>query len=129
MSAARRGIRPLARYALAALCAVAPFASAAPDAAAEREIAALLSFVASSPCRFVRGGVEYPGAEARDHLARKLESARAMIRSADAFVDHVASASSLTGEPYRVRCDARESPTRDWLRAELARIRRSPTGQ
>ncbi|MFO1284556.1 MAG: DUF5329 family protein [Burkholderiales bacterium] len=126
MSTARREIRLLARCAIGALCAAAPFAAAAPDAAAEREIAALLSFVATSPCRFVRGGIEYPGAEARDHLARKFESARALIRSADAFVDHVASASSVTGEPYRVRCDARESPARDWLRAELARIRRSP---
>lgn len=113
----------LAAAALAALFA-AP-ARAAPDARAQREIDHLLAFVASSECRFVRGGVEHDARDARDHLARKLDVARPLIGSADAFVDHVASGSSLTGEPYRVRCGERESTAKAWLAGELARHRRA----
>lgn len=108
-----------------ATASAAPVARGAPDVRADREIQALLAFVAGSPCLFVRGGVEYPGPDARDHLARKLEVSRPMIGSADAFVDYVASASSASGEPYLVRCGGRESRARDWLREELARLRRT----
>jgi hypothetical protein len=113
----------LAAAALAVLLA-AP-ARAAPDAHAQREIDHLLAFVASSGCRFVRGGVEHDAREARDHLARKLDVARPLIGSADAFVDRVASGSSLTGEPYRVRCGDGESTAKAWLAGELARHRRA----
>lgn len=111
-------------FALSLALAAGPL-QAAPDARAQREIDALLAFVASSDCTFVRGGTSYPGPEASKHLARKLGSARSMISTADAFVDHVASASSMTGEPYRVRCRGRERTARDWLREELARLRRA----
>ena len=106
-----------------------PAAQAAPDANAQREIDHLLAYVASSECRFVRGGVEHDAREARDHLARKLDVARPLIGSADAFVDHVAAASSLTGEPYRVHCGGRESTAKAWLADELARYRRAARPQ
>ncbi len=108
---------------LAAALLAAP-AVAAPDADAQREIDHLLAFVAASECRFVRGGVEHDAREARDHLALKLDVARPLIGSADAFVDRVASASSLTGEPYRVRCGGRDAAAKAWLADELARYRR-----
>jgi len=113
----------LAAAALAAMLA-AP-AESAPDANAQREIDHLLAFVAASECRFVRGGVEHVAREARDHLALKLDVARPLIGSADAFVDRVASGSSLTGEPYRVRCGDGESTAKAWLAGELARHRRA----
>ncbi len=112
----------LAAAALAAMLA-AP-AESAPDANAQREIDHLLAFVAASECRFVRGGVEHDAREARDHLALKLDVARPLIGSADAFVDRVAGASSLTGEPYRVRCGGRDAAAKAWLADELARYRR-----
>ncbi len=112
----------LAAAALAAMLAAA--AESAPDANAQREIDHLLAFVAASECRFVRGGVEHDEREARDHLALKLDVARPLIGSADAFVDRVASASSLTGEPYRVRCGGRDAAAKAWLADELARYRR-----
>ena len=114
------------RTALALLAFVAgSSALAAPDAAATREIDHLLAFVAASECRFVRAGTEHPGPEARDHLLRKLEVARPLLGTADQFVDHVATGSSLTGETYRVRCGTRELTSKAWLRAELERYRRS----
>jgi len=123
--------RPSIALALAALAAgFLPLAAVAtPDAKAQAEIDHLLAFVASSPCRFVRGGVEAGGPEARDHLARKLEVARPFLSTADQFVDRVASASSLTGEPYRVRCEDRETTSRAWLADELARARRAAKPQ
>lgn len=115
-----------AHVAVALLAALlSPATQATPDANAQREIDHLLAYVDASGCRFVRGGVEHDAHEARDHLARKLDVARPLIGSADAFVDHVASASSLTGEPYRVRCGGRESTAKAWLADELARYRRT----
>lgn len=96
---------------------------ATPDEKAQAEIDRLLAFVASSPCRFVRGGTEYEGREARDHLARKLDVARPMLSTADQFIDYVATGSSMTGQPYKVRCGTRELTSREWLRAELERHR------
>jgi hypothetical protein len=102
---------------------------AAPDAKAQVEIDHLLAFVASSPCRFVRGGSEYDGKAAREHLARKFDAAKSMVGSADQFVEHVASSSSITGEGYRVRCGSRELTSKAWLGEELARYRRPAKAQ
>jgi Family of unknown function (DUF5329) len=120
-------VKALASSFALSLALVAGPLQAAPDARAQREIDALLAFVASSDCAFVRGGTSYPGPDASKHLARKLGSAGSMISTADAFVDHVASASSLTGEPYRVMCRGKERTARDWLREELVRMRRGET--
>lgn len=104
-------------------CLAPGLSQAAPDAKAQSEIDHLLAFVAASPCRFVRGGTEYDGREARDHLARKLDSVRPLVSTADQFVERIASTSSLTGEAYLVRCGTRELPARAWLDDELARFR------
>ena len=123
-------MRSRARLAVALLAAAASLpVLAAPDAAAQREIDHLLAYVASSGCRFVRGGVEHDAREARDHLVLKLDVARPLLGSADAFVERIASASSLTGEPYRVRCGAQETTARAWLAEELARYRRAARPQ
>ena len=114
---------PIAAVLILALVPVS--ALAAPDARASREIDHLLVFVAASPCKFVRGGTEYDGKAARDHLAMKLDFARSMIDSADAFVDKLASASSTTGVAYKVRCGTRELTSQAWLRTELDDFRRT----
>lgn len=102
-----------------------PAAEAAPDAKAQGEIDHLLAFVAASPCRFVRSGTEYDGREARDHLARKFDTVRSLVSTADQFVDRIAASSSITGEAYRVRCGSRELAAKAWLGDELARYRRT----
>ena len=56
----RRGGVWVAVLAIAAMLLLAAPAQAAPDARAQREIDHLLAFVASSECRFVRGGEEDP---------------------------------------------------------------------
>jgi hypothetical protein len=116
----------IARLLPALALVAAPWALAAPDATASREIDHLLAFVAASECRFVRGGTEHPGPEARDHLMRKLDVARPLLGTADQFIDYVATGSSITGEDYKVRCGARELTSRAWLRVELEQFRKGP---
>jgi hypothetical protein len=115
----------LRTLAAAVALAVATPAPAAPDAKAAREIDHLLAFVASSSCRFVRGGTEYDGRKAREHLERKLDYARSKLSTADQFVDNLATGSSMTGEAYKVRCGARELTSQAWLRTELDAFRKA----
>ncbi|MEO5700910.1 MAG: DUF5329 family protein [Casimicrobiaceae bacterium] len=102
---------------------VAPIAQATPDARASAEIEQLLGAIDHSGCTFVRSGEEYTGAQARRHLELKLGFARSRIDSADQFVRDLASASSTTGEAYRIRCGRDESAARTWLESRLRSIR------
>lgn len=121
----RSPIRTVAALAALAALLVATHAAATPDAKATREIDHLLAFVAASDCRFLRSGAEYDGKAARAHLERKLDVARSMLSTADQFVDHVATGSSLSGEAYKVRCGSRELTSRAWLRGELDDYRKT----
>ena len=59
---------------------------------------------------FMRNGREYESAQAADHLRTKWRFARSRIKTARAFIIHVAARSSRTGEPYLIRSFARLSP-------------------
>lgn len=120
----KRTMRTTLAVAACVACVAPGLSRATPDAKAQGEIDHLLAFVAASPCRFVRGGTEYDGKAARDHLARKLDAVRSRLATADQFVGRVASSSSLSGEAYLVRCGTRELTARAWLDDELARFRR-----
>ncbi len=89
------------------------------------EIQSLLTRLESSNCKFNRNGVWYSAADARRHLERKLKSAGSP-RSAEQFVERIASKSSMTGEPYLVSCnDVVPVRSRDWLLIQLSEIRAS----
>lgn len=112
---------------LAWICAAA--ASAVPLAPAARaEIDGLLARLAASNCAFNRNGSWHTAAEAVPHLSRKLQylEQRGLVESAEQFIDRVASASSVSGTRYLVRCGT-ASPVESavWLRAELRAIRSS----
>ena len=94
---------------------------------ATQEINSLLDFVEHSECRFVRNGSEYPGAEARVHLQKKLTylEDRNKVNSAEDFIELVASQSSMSGRAYEVRCPAGVQPASLWLKTELQRQRQS----
>ncbi len=115
------------RWLLAAALALAlcGAAQAEPDARAAREIDHLLEFVGTSNCMFVRNGSAHPAAEAREHLSMKYRYARAQLNSAEDFVRELATGSSMSGEPYKIVCDRRESPAAAWLGEELARYRKA----
>ena len=94
---------------------------------ARREIAALLSLLRVSPCRFERNGRWYDGERASAHLQRKLDYAVARglpVGTTEQFIDTAATRSSLTGRAYAVQCgEAAPVPAAAWFRARLAELR------
>ncbi len=93
---------------------------------ARQEIDGLLRAVGSSGCEFMRGGTAYAAAKAQDHLQQKFEylDARAQLQSAEDFITKAATRSSMTGEPYGIRCaGAAAQPSDDWMRARLKTLR------
>jgi Family of unknown function (DUF5329) len=104
-------------------------ATAAPPPAVQREITQLLDYLATSGCRFQRGGTWHEGQAARKHLQMKLDylAQRNMIRSVDDFIRLAASSSSMSGEAYKVQCGSQPPlPSGEWLGQELKRMRQQP---
>jgi hypothetical protein len=90
------------------------------------EIAGLLARLESSGCEFNRNGTWYNATEAKAHLLFKL-GASGTLQSAEQFIERVASKSSMTGEPYLVRCEISAPVQSDvWLLARLKEVRASP---
>lgn len=119
-------VGPTARTALLAFGLATSAATGGAAPAVRTEVDALLSRLQASSCEFGRNGSWYSAAEARTHLARKLEylDARNAIRSTEQFIALGASTSSRSGQPYLVRCPpapAVESSV--WLSRELERLR------
>lgn len=52
---------------------------------------------------FIRNGSEYSAADAESHLRLKLSKTQKRLKTAEQFIDNVASKSSITGEEYQVR--------------------------
>jgi hypothetical protein len=91
----------------------------------EREIAHLLAHIESSGCTFVRNGAQSDATSARAHVARKYDYVRSRVRSAEDFIRLAATQSSVSGEPYHVRCGGQDALTGAWLTQELGRYRGS----
>jgi Family of unknown function (DUF5329) len=90
------------------------------------EVDFLLGYIAESGCEFYRNGTWHDPKAAQAHLRGKYTylAARSLINSAEDFIEKVATQSSFSGEPYRVKCrDGATASTNEWLRAELARFR------
>lgn len=118
--------RPVRRALTTALAFVVPLtALAASEGSAQDEIDHLLGYVAASSCTFVRNGNEYPAGQARDHLADKYRFAGGRIASAEDFIRYLATKSSLSGEPYHVKCGDTDALSGAWLTAELNRYRKT----
>jgi len=104
--------------------------TAAPRAATlsqTEQIERLLAAIAAlDGARFIRNGKDYSPADAAAHLRRKWQSARRSAADDDAarFIDRLASTSSVSGQPYRIRyADGRETTVREFLQGELTRLR------
>jgi hypothetical protein len=103
-----------------------PTVQAAPPAMAQTEINHLLEFVGSSGCEFYRNGSWYDSRRAQAHLRSKYQwlAARDQINTAEDFIEKAATRSSLSGQPYEVRCGGTEAVTSNrWLHDELTRYR------
>jgi len=116
------------RSLLVSLLLVGTGAQAAINAKAEQEISQLLDFVEHSGCQFIRNGSEYPAAEARAHLQKKLDylENKNMVSSAEDFIERAATKSSMSGQRYQVDCPAGKQDASAWLNNELKRLRQAP---
>ncbi|MDR0550008.1 MAG: DUF5329 family protein [Deltaproteobacteria bacterium] len=82
---------------------LAASAEALPPAEAQRVEKFLTALSQEKDLVFIRNGSEYPASRAVRHLRRKLKSSQDKLRTADEFIDQVASKSSLSGKPYLIR--------------------------
>lgn len=121
--------RPGARRAFLRGMAVAGLAGfgiaqAAPPAPEMARIDRLLTAVAArKDIRMVRNGKDYDTAMACEFLRRKLSTMGGEVRTAEEFIERIATRSSTTGQLYWVRLsDGRDIPAGDFLRIELARL-------
>lgn len=87
------------------------------------EIEHLLDFVEQSGCSFIRNGKTYTPVQARQHITKKYTYLKKRIRTAEQFIAHAASKSSITGEHYSVRCAGEKLSSKAWLEAELKKYR------
>lgn len=113
----------------AALLVLLPgLASAAPEATEQQRIDRLLQAVAADErSRFVRSGTAYVGKDAARFLAAKLQSRGRQVRTAEDFIEQVASRSSTTGDAYRVcSADLRCVDAGPHLRALLQQVAPRP---
>ena len=129
-SASQTSFRRAFQVILLTLVAVVCFANAGVPEAEHQKIEALLQGVKSSNVTFIRNGNEYTAEEAHQHLRKKLKSAQNSWFAppkeewtAKLFIEKVASRSSLSGKPYRVRFkDGKVIEARVWLTEMLREI-------
>ena len=85
----------------------------------EQEVQHLLEYIEQSGCTFLRNGISHSPAAARKHINRKYQHIRKDLSTAEDFIDHAASQSSITGTRYLVRCGEATLYSGDWLSQEL----------
>jgi hypothetical protein len=80
---------------------------------------------------FIRNGAEHSAKDAAGHLRTKWQAAGDQIKTAEEFIDKIATKSSLSGEAYSVRvANGTEVPASEYLREKLGGIEnRQPAGE
>jgi hypothetical protein len=72
---------------------------------------------------FIRNGSEHDAAKAGAHLRRKLDYAGSKIKTAEQFIELLATGSSTTGKPYRIRfADGHSVDSAVFFREQLRRL-------
>ncbi len=109
---------------LMALSAVA----AAPPAHEQTRIEKLIRYVeAQKDLKFIRNGTEYSSADAGKFLRGKLDSMGQDVTTARQFIERIATKSSMSGKPYRVKFgDGKTMLVSQFLGEELTRIEGQP---
>jgi hypothetical protein len=116
--------RLVAGIVIACIVVVGARARAEPSASAPEDIQYLLDAIGRSGCEFYRNGSWYTAGDARSHLASKYRQVdkQRPVRSVQDFIDWVGTSSSMSGQPYRVRCPGSDAMTSaEWFRRELER--------
>lgn len=72
---------------------------------------------------FIRNGSEHTPQEAADHLETKWQKHSNKIRTAEDFIEHLATKSSRSGEKYMIRfSDGKQVPAADVLHKKLEQL-------
>jgi hypothetical protein len=72
---------------------------------------------------FIRNGTEYDGAKAAEHLRRKLDYAGDRVQTADQFIEKLATGSSMSGKPYKIRfADGKTVDSAVFFREQLRKL-------
>ena len=111
----------------AGLLAWLPAAAAVP-AHEQSRIDKLIRFVETQKdMRFIRNGTEYSCADAGRFLRGKLEAMGQEVTTAREFIEHIASKSSISGQPYHVKfADGKTMLASRFLGDELKRLEGQP---
>jgi hypothetical protein len=120
-------IQPLAIFIIAVLFS-GILLQATAASVAEVEIGQLLGLIERSGCAVYRNGSWYSASDARVHLEKKYRYLRdrGLVNTTEDFIDRVATVSSMSGEPYQVKCDGHEPiSSADWLTTEWQRFQKS----
>ena len=108
---------------------ISPATPAEPSVNTQKEIERLLRYTEASGCEFYRNRIWYKSQTAQTHLRSKYEylARRNLINAAEDFISMVATKSSVTGDPYEVRCSSRAPVASNrWLSDVLANLRTQP---
>lgn len=100
--------------------------SASMENTVQKEILHLFDYLEKSNCEFNRNGSWYSPQEAVQHIERKYQWLvnRGMVNTAEQFIERAASRSSMSGEPYLVRCgDTKPIESSEWFTDELKKFR------
>ena len=103
------------------------YVAAEPPASTTLEIDYLFTQLKTSGCEFNRNGTWYSAAEATAHLNKKYDylKKKNSIASTEDFIENAASKSSISGEPYFVKCkDTPRVESAKWFKDALTRFRK-----
>lgn len=90
----------------------------------EAEINGLILAVEKSGCQFIRNGAAHSALDAAEHLRLKYRKGKAYAKTAEEFIDNLASQSSLTKTPYYLITPQGEKIASGvWLHSELQGLR------
>jgi len=90
------------------------------------EVESLLASIEASGCSFNRNGTWHDAKAAIAHLRDKYDYlvARDLIATTEDFIERAASKSSMSGQPYEVKCaDGKSMTSSRWLYEKLAHLR------
>jgi len=88
------------------------------------EIDYLLTTVGSSNCEFIRNGKRHSAENAEDHLRMKYRRGKRYAPTAEAFIERLASKSSMSRKLYEIHCPGEDVvPSGEWLSHRLAEYR------
>ena len=100
--------------------------SAALADGAPAEIDFLLTTMGQSNCTFIRNGKEYDAEDAEAHLRMKYRRGKRYAPTSEAFIENLASKSSMSRKPYLISCDGAEpGESGPWLKELLHEFRSS----